>query len=60
MNATYPKQAIEKLQKIFHEEALLEDLDAETRQRKRKEIQAPMVEEFFAWIETNKDKVLAS
>lgn len=59
-HATYPRQAIEKLQKIFHEEALLEDLDTEKRQKKRNEIQAPMVEDFFAWIDINKDKVLGA
>lgn len=42
--------AVKKIQKIYHEEHLIEDLPPEEHLRKRKEKIEPLVDEFFDWI----------
>lgn len=42
--------AVKKIQRIYHEEHLIENLPAEEHLQKRKEIIEPLVDDFFEWI----------
>ena len=46
-------EAVRKIQRIYHEEHLIQDLPPEEHLRKRQEKIKPLVDEFFAWV---KDK----
>lgn len=44
-------QAVERINRIYHEEGLLKKCTAEERYIKRQEIIKPLIDEFFAWLE---------
>ena len=45
-------KSVEYFNKIYHEEGLLKDLSAEERKTQRLAKIKPLLDEFFAWLET--------
>ena len=45
-------QAVERIKRIYHEEGLLKNCTAEERYNERQEKIKPLINEFFAWLET--------
>lgn len=55
-NNTIATEAVKRIQRIYHEEHLIQDLPPEEHLQKRQEKIKPLVDEFFAWV---KDKSAA-
>ena len=53
---TLADQAIKKIQEIFHKDNELNTLDAESRQKKRKDEITPLVDDFFAWVKKTQER----
>lgn len=49
---TLADEAVKRIQRIYHEDNQLKELSEEERLKKRKEIIAPLVDEFFTWAKT--------
>lgn len=56
--ATLPSQGIQYCNKLFEIEKTLEKLTREQRQSERLKQEKPILEAFWAWIDSTKDKVL--
>ena len=45
-------QAVERIKRIYHEEGLLKNCTSDERYKERQKIIKPLIDEFFAWLET--------
>ena len=45
-------QAVERIKRIYHEEGLLKNCTADERYKERQKIIKPLINEFFAWLES--------